>query len=50
MKRSVLTILVVALYFLHQDYWFWFSAEPLVFGIFPIGLFTTLCIPLLLQF
>ena len=39
MKRSVLTILVVAVYFLHQDYWFWFSAEPLVFGIFPIGLF-----------
>jgi hypothetical protein len=39
MKRWVLIILVAALYLLHQDYWFWFSAEPLAFGIFPIGLF-----------
>lgn len=30
---------VVALYFLHQDVWFWTSARPLVFGFLPIGLF-----------
>lgn len=30
---------VVALYFLHQDIWFWSSARPLVFGFLPIGLF-----------
>ncbi len=28
-----------ALYLLHQDYWFWDSARPLVFGFLPIGLF-----------
>ena len=39
MKRWVFIVLVVARYFLHQDYWFWFSAEPLVFGILPVGLF-----------
>jgi hypothetical protein len=32
-------ILVLALYFLHQDTWFWRTASPVVFGIFPIGLF-----------
>jgi hypothetical protein len=31
--------LVVMLYVLHQDWWFWRSATPLVFGFIPIGLF-----------
>ena len=26
------------LYLLHQDFWFWGTARPLVFGILPIGL------------
>jgi len=39
MKYWLLATLVVALYFLHQDYWFWHSARPLVFGFVPIGLF-----------
>jgi len=26
-------------YLLHQDFWFWRSAQPLVFGLLPIGLF-----------
>jgi hypothetical protein len=26
-------------YALHQDFWFWRSARPLVFGFLPIGLF-----------
>lgn len=32
-------ILVLVLYALHQDFWFWRTARPLVFGVFPIGLF-----------
>jgi hypothetical protein len=27
------------LYVLHQDFWFWRTARPLVFGFLPIGLF-----------
>jgi hypothetical protein len=26
-------------YVLHQDFWFWRDAHPLVFGFLPIGLF-----------
>jgi hypothetical protein len=30
---------VIALvYALHQDFWFWRSARPLVFGFLPVGL------------
>ena len=32
-------LIVVALYVLHQDIWFWREARPLVFGVLPIGLF-----------
>ena len=35
----LLAAAVVALYFLHQDVWFWSSARPLVFGFLPVGLF-----------
>jgi hypothetical protein len=38
-KNSLLTILVVLLYLLHQDFWHWRVAEPIVFGLFPIGYF-----------
>jgi len=31
-------LLVLALYALHQDFWFWRDARPLVFGFLPIGL------------
>ena len=37
--RWWLALTVVALYALHQDVWFWNSAEPLVLGFLPIGLF-----------
>jgi hypothetical protein len=37
--RWWLALTVVALYGLHQDVWFWNSAEPLVLGFLPIGLF-----------
>jgi hypothetical protein len=39
MRRILLVLVVVALYILHQDIWFWRTAHPLVFGFVPIGLF-----------
>jgi hypothetical protein len=39
--RSVHLLLaaaMAALYALHQDFWFWRTATPLVFGFLPIGL------------
>jgi len=43
MKRTLLVIAVIALYVLHQDFWFWRTAHPLVFGFIPIGLFYQGC-------
>lgn len=43
MKRALLLIVVGALYVLHQDFWFWRAARPLVFGFIPIGLFYHAC-------
>jgi hypothetical protein len=35
----MLTALVLLAFFaLHQDIWFWRSAQPLVFGVLPVGL------------
>ena len=42
MKRSLLVLAVIALYILHQDFWFWRNAH-LVFGFVPIGLFYQGC-------
>jgi hypothetical protein len=39
MTPALAAVLVAALYVLHQDFWFWRAARPLVFGILPIGLF-----------
>ena len=39
MNRILLVVAVVALYILHQDFWFWRTPYPLVFGFMPIGLF-----------
>jgi hypothetical protein len=39
MKTALLTALVILFYVLHQDFWFWREARPLVFGFMPIGLF-----------
>jgi hypothetical protein len=38
MRRTLLTALVIAVYLLHQDVWFWRTARPVVFGLMPIGL------------
>jgi hypothetical protein len=43
MKRVLLIVAVIALYVLHQDFWFWNTAHPLVFGFVPIGLFYQAC-------
>ena len=43
MTRTLLVLVVVALYILHQDFWFWRTARPLVFGFIPIGLFYQGC-------
>jgi hypothetical protein len=34
----LLTLLVAAVYILHQDFWNWKKAEPLIFGFLPVGL------------
>lgn len=43
MKRALLVIIVGVLYVLHQDFWFWRVAHPLVFGFLPVGLFYHAC-------
>ena len=43
MKRILLVIAVVVVYALHQDFWFWRTARPLVFGFMPVGLFYHAC-------
>jgi hypothetical protein len=43
MKKTLLACAVVALYVLHQDFWNWRTAYPLVFGFIPIGLFYQAC-------
>ena len=48
MKRALLLIVVGALYLLHQDFWFWRTAHPLVFGFIPIGLFYHACYTVLI--
>lgn len=43
MKRVVLTLTVIALIILHQDFWNWRVARPFIFGFLPIGLFYHVC-------
>jgi Protein of unknown function (DUF3311) len=38
MQALLWSLLVATVYFLHQDFWFWRSARPLVFGFLPVGL------------
>jgi hypothetical protein len=37
-RRLLWALVILVLYALHQDVWFWRTAEPLVFGFLPIGL------------
>jgi hypothetical protein len=34
----LVALVLLAFFALHQDTWFWRDAEPLVFGVLPIGL------------
>jgi hypothetical protein len=43
MRAFLLAGAVVAVYALHQDFWFWSAARPLVFGFLPAGLFYHAC-------
>jgi hypothetical protein len=43
MKRLSLLITVILLVILHQDFWNWRDARPLVFGFIPISLFYHVC-------
>jgi Protein of unknown function (DUF3311) len=43
MTRKLLIVVVFVLYVLHQDFWFWRTAHPIVFGFIPIGLFYQAC-------
>jgi hypothetical protein len=38
LRTILLTLLVLVVYVLHQDWWNWKQAEPLIFGFLPIGL------------
>ena len=37
-KTTLLTLLIAAVYLLHQDFWNWKKIEPLVLGFLPVGL------------
>jgi hypothetical protein len=37
-KRLLLIAAIAGLYLAHQDFWFWRTARPLVFGFLPVGL------------
>jgi len=37
-RTIVLTLLVIIVYLLHQDFWNWNKAQPLLFGFLPVGL------------
>lgn len=36
--KQVVVVLLMILAVLHQDFWYWNSIEPLLFGFIPIGL------------
>ena len=37
-RRLSLSLLVLAVFLLHQDFWNWGKTEPLMFGFLPVGL------------
>ena len=38
MKKALLATIVIVLFLLHQDGWFWRTPDPLLFGFLPIAL------------
>ena len=37
-KKLLLSLMVMAVFLLHQDFWNWNRTEPLMFGFLPFGL------------
>ena len=37
-KRTLLVLVVSAVYLVHLDFWNWTRVEPLLFGFLPVGL------------
>jgi hypothetical protein len=37
-SSTLLALVILGIYALHQDVWLWRTARPLVFGFLPIGL------------
>jgi hypothetical protein len=37
-KRTLLVLVVSAVYLVHHDFWNWTRVEPLLFGFLPVGL------------
>ena len=38
LKKLLVSLLVLAVFLLHQDNWNWMKVEPLVLGFLPVGL------------
>ena len=38
LKPALLSLLVLIVYVLHQDYWNWHRSDPLILGFLPVGL------------
>ncbi len=38
MRNFLIFLLIFAVYVLHQDFWFWRTAQPLLWGVLPAGL------------
>jgi hypothetical protein len=38
MNKIIAGAVIIVLYVLHQDFWLWRQARPLVFGVLPAGL------------
>jgi hypothetical protein len=38
MKKILLFLLIAVVYVLHQDFWNWRKADPMIFGFLPAGL------------
>jgi Protein of unknown function (DUF3311) len=36
--QIILVLAIAVLYLLHQDIWFWRTAQPLIFGFLPVAL------------
>jgi hypothetical protein len=49
MKQSLFVIAILALYLLHQDFWFWRATAPVVLGFLPVGLFYHVCYTLVIS-